>query len=83
MGLAMAGTRESARADVSFSLDLFDFWHQCGMHCPSLKEIFKAHMPWNMVSLLPMDGGVNRACRGVTQTQTGSASYLYDAQRML
>lgn len=31
----------------------------------------EAHMPWGAVKLQPMDGGSNRACRGVTQGQTG------------
>ncbi|CAK9006072.1 Platelet glycoprotein Ib alpha chain [Durusdinium trenchii] len=30
-------------------------------------------MPWGMVKLLPMDGGSSRACRGITQGQTGQA----------
>ena len=34
----------------------------------------RAHMPWGQVKLLPMDGGSNRACRGITQGQTGFTS---------
>ena len=33
----------------------------------------EAHMPWSKVELMPMDGGIDRACRGVMQTQTGFA----------
>mmetsp|Transcript_15415 Transcript_15415/g.17929 ORF Transcript_15415/g.17929 Transcript_15415/m.17929 type:complete len:337 (+) Transcript_15415:107-1117(+) len=38
----------------------------------------RAHMPWGRVKLLPMDGGSNRACRGVTQGQTGFVSRQYN-----
>ncbi|CAK9064941.1 unnamed protein product [Durusdinium trenchii] len=35
-------------------------------------------MPWGMVKLLPMDGGSSRACRGITQGQTGFVSRQYN-----
>lgn len=38
----------------------------------------RAHMPWGAVKLQPMDGGSNRACRGVTQGQTGFVSRQYN-----
>eukprot|EP00434_Breviolum_minutum_P040228 symbB.v1.2.035742.t1/scaffold4886.1/size33457/2 len=38
----------------------------------------RAHMPWGQVKLLPMDGGSNRACRGITQGQTGTVSRQYN-----
>ena len=34
-------------------------------------------MPWGQVKLLPMDGGSNRACRGITQGQTGFTSQVF------
>ena len=34
-------------------------------------------MPWGQVKLLPMDGGSNRACRGITQGQTGFTSQFF------
>eukprot|EP00439_Symbiodinium_sp_Y106_P026376 s8478_g3.t1 len=38
----------------------------------------RAHMPWSKVDLMPMDGGSDRACRGVMQTQTGHVARLYN-----
>lgn len=38
----------------------------------------RAHMPWSKADLMPMDGGSDRACRGVMQTQTGHVARLYN-----
>ena len=38
----------------------------------------RAHMPWSKVELTPMDGGEDRACRGVMQIQTGHVARLFN-----
>ncbi|CAE8699816.1 unnamed protein product, partial [Polarella glacialis] len=38
-----------------------------------------AVMPWSEVALVAVDGGTDRACRGVVKTQTGAGSRVYNA----
>ncbi|CAE8622538.1 unnamed protein product [Polarella glacialis] len=38
-----------------------------------------AVMPWSEVALAAVDGGTDRACRGVVKTQTGAGSRVYKA----
>ncbi|CAE8653097.1 unnamed protein product [Polarella glacialis] len=39
---------------------------------------YEGAMPWSRVALVAVDGGTDRACRGVVKTQTGEGEHVYN-----